>query len=56
VLEGLGARMATFRDVEGLSKPPIAREASASRRPDCLAGHIGLEPANPGASYLLGFA
>jgi hypothetical protein len=25
-------------------------------RPDWLAGHIGLEPANPGASYLIGFA
>ena len=23
---------------------------------DCVAGHIGLEPANPGASYLIGFA
>jgi hypothetical protein len=25
-------------------------------RPDCLAGHIGLEPANPGAGHLIGFA
>ena len=27
-----------------------------ARRPDCVAGHIGLEPANPSASYLIGFA
>ena len=25
-----------------------------SRRPDWLAGHVGLEPANPSASYLIG--
>jgi hypothetical protein len=24
-------------------------------RDDCLAGHIGLEPANPAAGYLIGF-
>jgi hypothetical protein len=23
-------------------------------RPDCLAGHVGFEPANPSASYLIG--
>ena len=26
----------------------------ALRRPDCLAGHVGLEPANPSVSYLIG--
>ena len=30
--------------------------AVAQSRPDCLAGHIGLEPANPSASHLIGFA
>ena len=25
-----------------------------ARRPDCVAGHAGLEPANPSASYLVG--
>ena len=27
-----------------------------AQRPDCLAGHVGFEPANPSASYLIGFA
>jgi hypothetical protein len=27
--------------------------ADAAQRPDCLAGHIGLELANPSASYLI---
>ena len=27
----------------------------APQRPDCLAGHVGFEPANPSASYLIGF-
>ena len=30
--------------------------AVSSRGPDCLAGHIGFEPANPSASYLIEFA
>ena len=25
-------------------------------RPDCLAGHIGFEPPNPAAGYLIGFS
>jgi hypothetical protein len=28
----------------------------APRRPDCLAGVVGLEPANPSARYLIGIA
>jgi 4-alpha-glucanotransferase len=24
------------------------------QRPDCVAGHVGFEPANPSASYLIG--
>jgi hypothetical protein len=27
---------------------------AAQRRPDCVAGHLGFEPANPSASYLIG--
>ena len=29
---------------------------AAVRRPVCMAGHIGFEPANPSASYLIGIA
>jgi hypothetical protein len=28
--------------------------ANGPQRPDCVAGHIGFEPANPSASYLIG--
>src|SRR5919198_6570956 len=31
-------------------------ERTSSFGPDWLAGHIGLEPANPSASYLIGIA
>jgi hypothetical protein len=31
------------------------RPALGLLKTNCLAGHIGLEPANPSASYLIGF-
>jgi hypothetical protein len=42
--------------------PALPKEGShydlpiAPQRPDCVAGHVGFEPPNPSASYLLGFA
>jgi hypothetical protein len=32
------------------------RFSHTRKKPHCLAGHIGLEPANPSASYLIGIA
>jgi hypothetical protein len=32
-----------------------AQEAGGPRETDCVPGHIGLEPANPCAIYLIGF-
>ena len=35
--------------------PPFERHSHVSaRRQDSLAGHLGLEPANPSTSYLIG--
>ena len=34
----------------------LGRRTVAALETDCLAGHIGLEPANPSAGYLIGFA
>jgi hypothetical protein len=47
----------------GLGRAPetataIAREGAVpvTPRPDCVAGHVGFEPANPSASCLIGIA
>jgi hypothetical protein len=31
-------------------------DLGGARETDCVPGHIGFEPANPPASYLIGFA
>jgi hypothetical protein len=36
--------------------PAALQTAHSPQRLDCLAGHIGFEPANPSASYLIGIA
>jgi hypothetical protein len=44
--------------VRGAQIEPIEREELIWRAfaPDCMAGHIGLEPANPITDHLIGFA
>jgi HdeA/HdeB family len=37
-----------------LAKP--VNGINAPQRPDCVAGHVRFEPANPSARYLIGFA
>jgi hypothetical protein len=50
-------RRPSFADGKDVARIPT--EGSRQMLPtetDCLAGHIGLEPANPSASYLIGIA
>jgi hypothetical protein len=49
-----GADLANMR-VAVIAEPCCAAHF-ASRRPDCVAGVVGLEPANPSARYLIGIA
>jgi sigma-70-like protein len=39
----------------GKSVREVAEIVGVAQRPDCVAGHIGLELANPAAGYLIGF-
>ena len=39
-----------------MTRKPSARRREDALETDCVAGHIGFEPANPSASYLIEIA
>ena len=47
---------AAFANSGGDAHAPIHGPLKYALETDCLAGHIGFEPANPSASYLIGIS
>jgi hypothetical protein len=49
-------RRAQFAHRLPLERARFRTDAINASETDCLAGHVGFEPANPSASYLIGYA